>query len=142
MGAERAGDRRLEGAVADRERPCQLGEGIRLNDLSFDGNETFDIPDLDDSVTLRKRLTLVVHRSDGSRWQVPMVLRLDTPVEIDYVRSGGTMKSLCSACAAPESSRMHDMGAVSAGTTASGRLWTMSYPSNARVVPYAPAEPG
>jgi aconitate hydratase len=34
---------------------------------------------------------LVVKKADGSSFEIPVVVRLDTPVEIDYYRAGGIL---------------------------------------------------
>jgi aconitate hydratase len=36
-------------------------------------------------------LTLVVHRAGGASERVPVTLRIDTPVEVDYYRHGGIL---------------------------------------------------
>ena len=35
--------------------------------------------------------TLVIHREDGTRQQVVVTLRIDTPIEVDYYRAGGIL---------------------------------------------------
>ena len=35
--------------------------------------------------------TLVVHAEDGIRREVPVVLRIDTAIEVDYYRHGGIL---------------------------------------------------
>src|SRR3990172_1587947 len=37
------------------------------------------------------RATLVVDRSDGCRDEVPLTLRVDTPIEVEYFRHGGIL---------------------------------------------------
>ena len=34
---------------------------------------------------------LVVTRTDGTHLEVPLVVRLDTPIEVDYYRNGGIL---------------------------------------------------
>ena len=34
---------------------------------------------------------LTIHRADGSTEQVPVILRIDTPIEIDYYLHGGIL---------------------------------------------------
>jgi aconitate hydratase len=36
-------------------------------------------------------VTLEIARDDGKREQVPVKLRIDTPIEIDYYRHGGIL---------------------------------------------------
>jgi aconitate hydratase len=35
--------------------------------------------------------TLVVHRKDGGEVRQPVTVRLDTPVEIEYLKAGGIL---------------------------------------------------
>jgi len=59
--------------------------------LALDGSEAFDLIGLDDRVKPGAALTLVVNRDNGRSERITVTLRLDTPVEIDYVRHGGIM---------------------------------------------------
>ena len=59
--------------------------------LALDGSETFDILGLSDDVKPMQEATLVVHRADGSSEEVALVLRLDTPIEVEYYRAGGIL---------------------------------------------------
>jgi aconitate hydratase len=59
--------------------------------LGLDGSETFDVVGVGDDVKPRQKATLVVHRADGSSEDVPLVVRLDTPMEIEYYRYGGIL---------------------------------------------------
>jgi aconitate hydratase len=36
-------------------------------------------------------VTLVIHRADGTRKEVPVLLRIDTPIEVDYYLHGGIL---------------------------------------------------
>ena len=38
-----------------------------------------------------RRLTLEIRRKDGQTRYVPVKLRIDTPIEIDYYRHGGIL---------------------------------------------------
>jgi aconitate hydratase len=72
--------------------PCQFKEGTNAASLNLDGTETFDITGLEDGeVTPRQDVTLTIHRADGSTEQVPLILRIDTPIEIDYYLHGGIL---------------------------------------------------
>ena len=35
--------------------------------------------------------TLVIVRADGKREEVSVILRIDTPIEVDYYRNGGIL---------------------------------------------------
>ncbi len=83
--------------------PCQFKEGTNAASLNLDGTETFDITGLTPSdhhsnggrnafeVTPRMDVTLTINRADGSSEQVPLTLRIDTPIEIDYYLHGGIL---------------------------------------------------
>jgi aconitate hydratase len=72
--------------------PCQFKEGTNAASLKLDGTETFDITGLEGGeVQPRQDVTLTVHRADGSTEHVPVVLRIDTPIEIDYYLHGGIL---------------------------------------------------
>jgi aconitate hydratase len=59
--------------------------------LALNGSETFDVLGVGDDVKPRQKATLVVHRADGSSEEVSLVVRLDTPMEIEYYRYGGIL---------------------------------------------------
>ncbi len=62
--------------------PCQLKEPLKLT-----GDETFDLLGLGDDVKPRQELTLVIN---GTR-RVPVICRIDTPIEVEYYRHGGIL---------------------------------------------------
>jgi len=42
-------------------------------------------------ITPQMDVTLVITRKDGSRREVPVLLRIDTPIEVDYFLHGGIL---------------------------------------------------
>jgi aconitate hydratase A / 2-methylisocitrate dehydratase len=71
--------------------PCQFKERTTAQSLKLDGSETFDLVGLDGQVQPQQDVTLVIHRKNGSRQEVPVTLRIDTPIEIDYYQHGGIL---------------------------------------------------
>src|SRR5215467_8258726 len=71
--------------------PCQFKEGVSAGSLSLDGSETFDLVGLEEGIRPRKEVTLVVHRKTGETERVPVILRIDTPVEVEYYLDGGIL---------------------------------------------------
>jgi aconitate hydratase len=60
--------------------------------LNLDGTETFDITGLENvEVKPRQDVTLTIHRANGETESVPVILRIDTPIEIDYYLHGGIL---------------------------------------------------
>ena len=71
--------------------PCQFKEGTNAASLGLDGTEIFDVTGLEDGVRPQKDLKLVIHRASGKTEEVPVTLRIDTPIEIDYYQHGGIL---------------------------------------------------
>ena len=71
--------------------PCQFYEGTSVQSLRLDGTETFDITGLDQTLKPRQNIKLVVRRQNGKIEEVPLKIRVDTPIEVDYYRHGGIL---------------------------------------------------
>ena len=71
--------------------PLQFEEGTGAQTLGLDGSETFDVIGLSNDVKPRQKLTLRINRADGKSEEVPVVLRIDTPIEVEYYRHGGIL---------------------------------------------------
>ncbi|HEX8072453.1 MAG TPA: aconitate hydratase AcnA [Pyrinomonadaceae bacterium] len=72
--------------------PCQFKEGTSARDLGLTGTETFDLVGLEGGdFRPRQDVTLVIRREDGQTEEVPVTVRIDTPIEIDYYRHGGIL---------------------------------------------------
>jgi aconitate hydratase len=71
--------------------PCQLPEGVSAQALGLDGTESFDLLGVSGRLAPRQRARLVVRRRDGRTEEVPLVVRIDTPIEAEYHRHGGIM---------------------------------------------------
>lgn len=71
--------------------PLQFKEGVTAQTLKLEGTETFDILGLSNSIKPMQDVTLVIHRADGTSENVPVKLRIDTPIEIDYYQHGGIL---------------------------------------------------
>jgi aconitate hydratase len=70
--------------------PLQFKAGTSWASLGLTGNETIDIiPDAD--LTPQSEAQMVITRADGSKRQHPLLLRIDTPIEVDYYRAGGIL---------------------------------------------------
>jgi aconitate hydratase len=71
--------------------PAQLPEGVSSATLGLDGTETFDLLGVAGRVTPRQRARLVIRRADGQSDEVPVTVRIDTPIEAEYHRHGGIL---------------------------------------------------
>ncbi len=70
--------------------PLQFKDGASPQSLGFDGTETFDVVGLDDELQPQSNLTLRVTK-DGQSQDIPVLCRIDTPIEVDYYRHGGIL---------------------------------------------------
>ncbi len=66
--------------------PLEFPQGETWQSLGLTGEETFDIPGLDDNLTPRGKLTVRAVSADGKVREFAATVRIDTPVELDYYR--------------------------------------------------------
>ena len=71
--------------------PCQFKGADSVTSLAIDGTEEFDITGLEAGIKPQMDVTLVIRRKDGTSKQVPVLLRIDTPIEVDYYHHGGIL---------------------------------------------------
>jgi aconitate hydratase len=71
--------------------PLQFLDGVTGQSLGLDGSQTFSIGGLSDAIQPGQRLTLEIENQKGEKRYVPVKLRIDTPIEIDYYRHGGIL---------------------------------------------------
>ncbi|MGH9754795.1 MAG: aconitate hydratase [Blastocatellia bacterium] len=71
--------------------PLQFKEGVGAQSLNLDGSETFDVVGLDGGIRPQQDVTLIIHRANGAKEEIPVKLRIDTPIEIDYYQHGGIL---------------------------------------------------
>jgi aconitate hydratase len=71
--------------------PCQFKDDVNAASLDLDGTETLDLLGLENGVRTLQDVTLVVHRANGAKEEIPVTLRIDTPIELDYYQHGGIL---------------------------------------------------
>ncbi len=72
--------------------PLQFQDGQSATSYKLDGTETFELRGLEGvDVRPMQPVTLIVTRADGELVEVPLTLRIDTPIELEYYRSGGIL---------------------------------------------------
>ncbi|RFU49524.1 Fe/S-dependent 2-methylisocitrate dehydratase AcnD [Paraburkholderia sp. DHOC27] len=69
--------------------PLEFKPGVNRLTLGIDGTETFDVIG---ERTPRADLTLVIHRGNGERVEVPVTCRLDTAEEVSIYEAGGVLQ--------------------------------------------------
>ena len=70
--------------------PLQFQGNDSWQSLGIQGTERFDI-ELADDLQPQQDATLVITSADGQKKRVPLTLRIDTPIEVDYYRHGGIL---------------------------------------------------
>lgn len=73
--------------------PLTFAEGDSAVSLGLDGTESFDIP-ASAELEPMSSLTVTATKTDGSKLQFDAVVRLDTPVEVEYYRNGGILPAV------------------------------------------------
>ena len=73
--------------------PLTFPEGEDADSLGLDGTESFDIPARGDLEPLSS-IRVVATRGDGKRIEFDAVVRLDTPVDVEYYRNGGILQTV------------------------------------------------
>jgi len=71
--------------------PLQFKGDTTVAALNLSGEETFDIGGINANLKPQQDVTLTIHRKDGSTQNVTLLLRIDTPIEVDYYRHGGIL---------------------------------------------------
>lgn len=71
--------------------PCQFKEGVSAQTLGLDGTELYDLVGLEQGLTPQMEATLMIRRTSGEAWPVPVTVRIDTPIEVEYYLHGGIL---------------------------------------------------
>ena len=71
--------------------PLQFPEGTTAQSLRLDGSKIFSITGLSEAIKPGETATLEIEAKGQSKRSVPLKLRIDTPIEIDYYRHGGIL---------------------------------------------------
>jgi 2-methylcitrate dehydratase (2-methyl-trans-aconitate forming) len=69
--------------------PLQFRDGEDRHSFRIDGSETFDV--LGEPAP-RAELTVVMHRANGERVEIPVICRLDTAEEVQVYAAGGVLQ--------------------------------------------------
>jgi aconitate hydratase len=71
--------------------PLQFAEGTNARSLKLDGSEMFSVIGLSDVIRPRQKVRFRIKRKDGQTEEIDAILRIDTPIEVDYYRHGGIL---------------------------------------------------
>ena len=82
-----------------------LPDGVSAQRLGLDGTERFDLA-LDGPLATRGSARIRIERPDGRQDPVPLVLRIDTPIEVAYMAAGGILPYVLEQVLARQASRV------------------------------------
>jgi aconitate hydratase len=71
--------------------PLQFKGSDSQATLNLTGDETFELTGLAGEIKPQQDVTLTITRKDGSKQSVTLLLRIDTPIEVDYYKNGGIL---------------------------------------------------
>ncbi len=74
--------------------PLQFKAGEGWDTFGLNGKETYDIPGLNDSLRPGQELTVRATSDDGKITEFQVVVRINTPVELEYYRNGGILHTV------------------------------------------------
>ena len=74
--------------------PVQFLEGVTWQSLGLTGEEVFDFSDLAEQFQPGAQLTVTASKPNGQTQQFPVRVRIDTPVEMEYLRNGGILQTV------------------------------------------------
>jgi aconitate hydratase len=71
--------------------PLQFIGDDSVQTLGIKGDETFDLKGIESDIKPQQKVTLVINRANGQKQEVTVLLRIDTPIEVDYYKHGGIL---------------------------------------------------
>ncbi len=74
--------------------PLEFADGASWQSLGLTGEETIDIPDLSNDLQPRSTITVNATDAAGNTNSFPCIVRIDTPVEMQYFRNGGILPTV------------------------------------------------
>jgi aconitate hydratase len=74
--------------------PLEFEPGTTWQSLGLTGEEVFDFPSLGDDLRPQQMLRVIATTPQGESKQFSTIVRIDTPVELDYYRNGGILQTV------------------------------------------------
>jgi aconitate hydratase len=71
--------------------PLQFPDEVSAQSLNLDGSEVYSVSGLSNQVRPRQKVKLKIDRKNGRSETLEVILRIDTPIEVDYYRQGGIL---------------------------------------------------
>jgi aconitate hydratase len=74
--------------------PLQFMPGENVNKLRISGKEKFNIFEIDGNITPGEVVDIVAIREDNTTISFKVIIRLNTPIELEYFRNGGVLNTV------------------------------------------------
>jgi aconitate hydratase len=74
--------------------PLQYEPGSTAESLGLTGAETLAVAGLGGELTPRQRIAVTATRTDGSTFRFDCIVRLDTPLDVEYFKNGGILQTV------------------------------------------------
>jgi aconitate hydratase len=74
--------------------PLEFPRGDSWQSLGLTGEETYDVLGIDETLKPRGTLKVIATADDGSKKEFDALVRIDTPVELEYYRNGGILHTV------------------------------------------------
>ncbi|PJF21776.1 MAG: aconitate hydratase AcnA [Phototrophicales bacterium] len=74
--------------------PLVFEDGQSWKSLGLTGHETFDFPELTDDIQPKQKVTVRATSPEGDVKSFKAIVRLDTPIEVEYYRNGGILQTV------------------------------------------------
>jgi aconitate hydratase len=71
--------------------PLQFIGDDSVQSLGITGEETFDLKGMEGEIRPQQQVDLVIKRKNGETRTIKVLLRIDTPIEVDYYKHGGIL---------------------------------------------------
>ncbi|HEU4850954.1 MAG TPA: aconitate hydratase AcnA, partial [Telluria sp.] len=71
--------------------PLQFLGDDSVQSLNITGEETYDLVGLEGEIKPQQLCTLIIRRANGEKTEAAVLLRIDTPIEVDYYKHGGIL---------------------------------------------------
>src|ERR1035437_5822898 len=72
--------------------PLQFKDGQYYNSLSLTGDETYDIPGLEENLYANKEVKVIAKKNGNILKEFNVIIKLDSPIEIAYYQNGGILQ--------------------------------------------------
>jgi aconitate hydratase len=81
--------------------PLAFLPGENAESLRLTGKENFDIEGIDDGLTPGQELTVTATNENGNNISFQVIVRIDSPVEVEYYKNGGVLHTVLREMAYP-----------------------------------------